>query len=66
MSEAKYLYFEPERIARLKNLGLLARHAVEGFISGLHRSPHKGFSVEFAEHREYSPGDDLRHLDYVA
>jgi len=64
--KTSYLYFEPERIERLKNLSLLARHAVEGFFSGLHRSPHKGFSVEFAEHREYSPGDDLRHLDWVA
>lgn len=61
-----YLYFEPQRVAKLRNLNLLARHAVEGFISGLHRSPHKGFSVEFAEHREYTPGDDIRHLDWVA
>jgi uncharacterized protein (DUF58 family) len=61
-----YQYFEPQRIAKLQNLGLLARQAVEGFISGLHRSPHKGFSVEFAEHRVYAPGDDLRHLDWVA
>ena len=61
-----YLYFEPERIAQLKNLNLLVRQAVEGFITGLHRSPHKGFSVEFSEHREYTPGDDLRHLDWVA
>ena len=66
MAKSSYLYFEPERIAKLKNLNLLARQAVEGFISGLHRSPHKGFSVEFAEHREYSPGDDLKHLDWVA
>ena len=61
-----YLYFEPQRIAKLQNLNLLARRAVEGFISGLHRSPHKGFSVEFAEHREYTAGDDLRHLDWIA
>jgi len=61
-----YLYFEPERITQLKNLNLLVRQAVEGFITGLHRSPHKGFSVEFSEHREYTPGDDLRHLDWVA
>ncbi len=53
-------------MARLANLNVLARQAVEGFISGLHRSPHRGFSVEFSEHREYSPGDDLRHLDWVA
>ncbi|MCK5113754.1 MAG: DUF58 domain-containing protein [Phycisphaerae bacterium] len=61
-----YLYFEPERISQLKNLNLMVRQAVEGFITGLHRSPHKGFSVEFSEHREYAPGDDLRHLDWVA
>jgi uncharacterized protein (DUF58 family) len=66
MAKSSYLYFEPDRIAKLKNLNLLARQAVEGFISGLHRSPHKGFSVEFAEHREYTAGDDLRHLDWVA
>ena len=66
MAKAQYLYFEPDKIARLTNLNLMVRQAVEGFISGLHRSPHRGFSVEFAEHREYSPGDDLRHLDWVA
>lgn len=53
-------------MANLRNLNIMARQAVEGFITGLHRSPHKGFSVEFADHREYSPGDDLRHLDWVA
>ncbi|MBT3199502.1 MAG: DUF58 domain-containing protein [Phycisphaerales bacterium] len=61
-----YLYFEPSKMDRLTNLSFTVRQAVEGFISGLHRSPHKGFSVEFAEHREYAPGDDLRHLDWVA
>jgi len=66
MTKSAYQYFEPDRVAKLRNLSLLARQAVEGFISGLHRSPHKGFSVEFSEHREYSPGDDLRHLDWVA
>ncbi len=66
MAKSPYLYFEPDKVGSLKNLNLLARYAVEGFISGLHRSPHRGFSVEFSEHREYSPGDDLRHLDWVA
>jgi uncharacterized protein (DUF58 family) len=61
-----YTYFEPQRAAKLKNLNLLVRQAVEGFITGLHKSPHKGFSVEFSEHREYTPGDDLRHLDWGA
>lgn len=66
MAKSSYTYFEPDRIARLRNLSLVARSAVEGFISGLHRSPHRGFSVEFTEHREYAPGDDIRHLDWVA
>ncbi len=66
MAKTPYAYFEPARMAKLANINLVARHVVEGFISGLHRSPHRGFSVEFAEHREYSPGDDLRHLDWVA
>jgi uncharacterized protein (DUF58 family) len=51
-------------MARVKNLSVVARGVVEGFISGLHASPYKGFSVEFAEHREYTPGDDPRHIDY--
>lgn len=59
-----YRYLEPQALARVKNLSLVARGVVEGSISGLHSSPYKGFSVEFAEHREYTPGDDPRHLDY--
>ncbi len=59
-----YRFLEPQALARVKNLSLVARGVVEGFISGLHSSPYKGFSVEFAEHREYTPGDDPRHLDY--
>jgi len=59
-----YRYLEPSALARVKNLQMVARGVVEGFISGLHASPYKGFSVEFAEHREYTPGDDPRHLDY--
>ncbi len=66
MSQAPYKYLQVNRVGRLLNLSLLARQAVEGFISGLHRSPHRGFSVEFTEHREYTPGDDLRYLDWVA
>lgn len=61
-----YKYFDPHQAARLGKLNLIARTAVEGFITGLHRSPHHGFSVEFSEHREYTSGDDLRHLDWVA
>jgi len=59
-----YRYLEPSALARVKNLSLVARGVVEGFITGLHASPYKGFSVEFAEHREYTAGDDPRHLDY--
>jgi uncharacterized protein (DUF58 family) len=59
-----YQYLEPQALARVKNLSVVARGVVEGFISGLHSSPYKGFSVEFAEHREYTAGDDPRHLDY--
>jgi uncharacterized protein (DUF58 family) len=59
-----YQYLEPQALARVKNLSVVARGVVEGFISGMHSSPYKGFSVEFAEHREYAAGDDPRHLDY--
>jgi uncharacterized protein (DUF58 family) len=59
-----YRYLEPAALARVKNLAMVARGVVEGAISGMHASPYKGFSVEFAEHREYTAGDDPRHLDY--
>jgi uncharacterized protein (DUF58 family) len=59
-----YRFLEPQALARVENLSVVARGVVEGFISGLHSSPYKGFSVEFAEHREYTAGDDPRHLDY--
>jgi uncharacterized protein (DUF58 family) len=59
-----YRFLEPQALARVKNLSVVARGVVEGFISGLHASPYKGFSVEFAEHREYTAGDDPRYLDY--
>ena len=59
-----YKYLEPSALGRLKNLSLAARSIVEGYFSGLHKSPHKGFSVEFAEHREYTPGVDPRHIDW--
>ena len=55
---------DAQALSRLGNLELIARHVVEGMVSGKHRSPFKGFSVEFAEHREYSPGDDLRDIDW--
>ena len=53
---------DPVVLARIGNLELVARWVVEGFISGLHRSPHFGFSTDFAEHRQYMPGDDIRHF----
>lgn len=57
-------FFDPRTLARLKGLPLRARHIVEGYVAGLHRSPYRGFSIEFAEHREYAPGDDLRYVDW--
>jgi uncharacterized protein (DUF58 family) len=54
----------PQALARLKHLPLLARHAMEGSVSGQHKSPHRGSSVEFAEYRNYVPGDDIRRLDW--
>jgi uncharacterized protein (DUF58 family) len=57
-------FLHPETIARISRLELRARHVVEGFISGLHRSPFFGHSVEFVQHRDYTPGDDIRHLDW--
>ncbi len=57
-------YLDPKILNKITRLDLKARHLVEGFVSGMHKSPYHGFSVEFAEHREYSPGDDLKHLDW--
>ena len=54
----------PGQLASLGGLELVARRVVEGLLAGLHRSPHRGFSVEFAEHRAYQPGDDLRFVDW--
>lgn len=57
-------YFQPEVLSRISRLDLRAQHVVEGFVSGMHKSPYKGFSVEFASHRAYVPGDDIRHIDW--
>lgn len=57
-------YLDPRVLARLEGLRLRARMIVEGYVSGVHRSPYQGFSVEFAEHRKYVPGDDLRYVDW--
>lgn len=59
-------FLNPKTIARITGLDLRAQQVVEGYISGLHRSPFFGHSVEFVQHREYVPGDDIRHLDWKA
>ncbi|HEV3340540.1 MAG TPA: DUF58 domain-containing protein, partial [Pirellulales bacterium] len=57
-------FIDPAALMRIKNLQLRAKVVVEGLLSGLHRSPYHGFSVEFSEYRQYSDGDDLRYLDW--
>ena len=61
----RYKFFQPTQAAMLRRLELTVRGVVEGVFAGLHKSPHKGFSIEFAEHREYVPGDEIRHLDWT-
>lgn len=62
--ESSQKFFDPQTLAKLHSLELRARLIVEGYVSGVHRSPFHGFSVEFAEHREYTPGDDVRYVDW--
>ena len=57
-------YIDPATLMQLRSLELRARHVVQGFMTGLNRSPYHGFSVEFTEYRQYTQGDDLRHLDW--
>jgi uncharacterized protein (DUF58 family) len=57
-------YLQPETVSKLKGMEMRARMVVEGFIAGLHQSPYHGFSVEFAEHRQYMPGDNIRDIDW--
>lgn len=59
-------FLDPEILARIGNLELIAKFVVEGFISGLHKSPYHGFSVEFSQYRQYMPGDDTKHIDWKA
>ncbi len=59
-------FLDPTVLARIGNLELIARYVVEGFISGLHKSPYHGFSVEFSQYRQYMPGDDTKHIDWKA
>jgi uncharacterized protein (DUF58 family) len=62
--ESNLKYLDPQTLAKLQGLELRARSIVEGYVSGVHRSPYHGFSIEFAEHREYTQGDDLRYVDW--
>jgi uncharacterized protein (DUF58 family) len=57
-------YLRPDVIAKISNMELVARLVVEGFITGLHKSPYHGFSIEFAQHRQYMPGDEIKHIDW--
>src|SRR6266513_3816244 len=57
-------YLDALTLAKVRSLELQARLIVEGYLSGLHKSPYHGFSVEFVQHREYVPGDDIRHMDW--
>ena len=66
MANGEKNYFDPKVLAGIANLYLRARWVVEGMMSGIHRSRSKGFSVEFEEHREYSPGDEIRRIDWKA
>jgi uncharacterized protein (DUF58 family) len=63
---ASTLRFDPSELRKYGGLTLVARTLVEGFLTGVHKSPYKGFSVEFAEHRQYYPGDEIRHIDWRA
>ena len=62
--ESYQKYLDPQILAKLQGLDFKARLIVEGYVSGLHKSPYHGFSIEFAEHREYVSGDDLRFVDW--
>ena len=62
--ETRPSLLDPTRLAEVEGLELTARMIVEGYLTGMHRSPYHGFAVEFAEHREYGPGDDLRYVDW--
>ncbi len=66
MVENSQRFLNPQTLASLQGLDLQARLVVEGYVAGMHKSPYHGFSVEFAEHREYAPGDDVRHVDWKA
>ncbi|HHT9117618.1 MAG TPA: DUF58 domain-containing protein, partial [Candidatus Hypogeohydataceae bacterium YC38] len=65
MKEPETTYkFDPVTLSKISNLTLRARSVVEGTLTGIHKSPHKGSSIEFLEHKEYSPGDEIKHIDW--
>jgi uncharacterized protein (DUF58 family) len=64
MSSPSTFRFDPTALSKYGRLSMVARTVVEGFLTGVHKSPYKGFSVEFAEHRQYYPGDEIRHIDW--
>ncbi|MBI5208199.1 MAG: DUF58 domain-containing protein [Candidatus Firestonebacteria bacterium] len=64
--EESLRFLQPNVLAKFTSLELVARLVVEGFLSGLHKSPSRGFNVEFAEHRQYMPGDEIRYIDWKA
>src|SRR6202047_5634197 len=64
MNDDPKRYLDPLTLAKVRSLELKARLLVEGYLSGMHKSPYHGFSVECAQHREYVPGDDIRHVDW--
>ena len=64
MVDTKKKYLDPQTLSKLDGLQLRARKIIEGYVSGPHRSPYHGFSIEFTQHRQYVPGDDLRHVDW--
>ena len=64
MVDKTHKFLDPEILNKITRLDLKARHIVEGFVAGMHKSPYHGFSVEFAKHREYTAGDDIKHLDW--
>lgn len=66
MPDRTHRLLDPDAVSRISRLELEARHVVEGFLSGLHRSPYFGQSIEFVQHREYVPGDDVRRIDWKA
>jgi uncharacterized protein (DUF58 family) len=64
VSDNPQRYLDPLTLAKVRSLEIQARLIVEGYLSGMHKSPYHGFSVEFAQHREYVPGDDIKHVDW--